>query len=87
MKVKVYANWDDGEIVNKATYDKMLEEEVAELVKDDYEFFSWIYDNFDISEIWNATDADRITIRNDWEECCKERARREFDYEEVEIEI
>lgn len=87
MKVKVYVNWDDGEILNEADYDKMIDEAAAEMVKDDNDFFYWIYNNFDISEIWNATDADRVTIRNDWRECCKERARRDFDYDEREIEI
>ena len=87
MKVKVYANWDDGEILNKATYDKMFEEKVAELMKDECDFLEWLDDNYDIAEIWKATNTDRIKIYNDWEECCKESVRINSDYDEVEIEI
>lgn len=87
MKVKVYVNWDDGEILNKENYDKMLKGAVVEMMENRNEFSCWLDDNYDIAEIWEATDADRLKIRNDWEEYCKEEARRNFDYDEREIEI
>ena len=87
MKVKVYANWNDGEILNKADYDKIFKEEVAEMMEDEYEFSCWLDDNYDIAEIWKATEADRLEIRNNWKEFCEASARSGSNYDEVEIEI
>ena len=87
MKVKVYVNWDNAEILNKEDYDRMFKKEVAKLMEDRDEFFCWLDDNYDIAEIWEATEADRLKIRNCWEECCKESVRINSDYDEVEIEI
>lgn len=87
MKVKIYVNWEDKDILNEKDYDAEIERTVESLMEDKNDFFDWLGDNYCLKEIWEATDAKRLKIYNDWEECCKETARCNSDYEEVEIEI
>jgi len=87
MKVKVYVNWENKDILDKEDYDAEIKRTAESLIEDRIDFFDWLGYNYCFKEIWEATDADRIKIRNDWEECCKETARCNSDYEEVEIEI
>ena len=87
MKVKIYINWEDKDILSEADYDKKFETNVTNLMKDEFDFLEWLGGNYSLEEILKATDVDRLRICNDWEECCKETERYNSDYEEVEIEI
>ena len=97
MKIKLYVDWKNGEILNAKEY----EEEIAECAKDreddDYEFGDFLDNYCDrnlhnsnrLAHLFNLSKEEREKILELWKEDCLETVRNNSndDYEEIEIEV
>ena len=93
MKVKLYVNWDDGEILSEKQMESRLRERASDIFKDEDEFSEWLHDEYTISDIFNMNEEEKDQVRQKWGEACLESAQDELisgydaEYELVEKEI
>ena len=95
MKIKVYVNWKDEEVLNEKDYMEFRDRKVNEIAddyfEDDYEFGEFLSEDYTRSEIFRMTEEDKEKVKKAWKAQCKESAEETFDdeynYEEVEVEI
>lgn len=100
MKVIVYANWREEEIITEKEYKEKLEERktnkhdfeeyVSDYLSDDIECYlrdkgEWI----DYARIFNLTDKERAEIIDGMRESFKDQVEQDLseEWEEVEIDI
>lgn len=93
MKVKLYVNWSDGEILNEKQMESKLKGKALEIAKDEDEFDEWLGERYAISDIFNMGEKEKAQVRQKWEEECLEYAQDDLisgcdaEYELVEKEI
>lgn len=89
MKVKVYVDWDENEIINEAEYEKVIAEDAKKLMSDDYELDEWLgaVEEYNRIEIFNFSDEDKQKVRAAWEEYCISCSREQCRFEEHFIEV
>lgn len=100
MKVFVYANWREEEIITEKEYKKRLEERktskrdfeeyVSDYLSDDIE--SYLRDKrerIDYARVFNLTEKERAEIIDGMRESFKNQVEEDFsnEWEEVEIDI
>lgn len=89
MKVTVYANWCEQEVINKAEYEERLKEHIDERFNDQEAFIEYLCNEISMEDIWKATSnaSTRKHILEQWQQQCKEEIYDEDEYEEVSIEV
>ena len=89
MKVKVYVNWRSREVINEKEFEKLVEE-TFEDYKGDQDYFSeWLADNYEVVQVWEMNEEERIKTIKAFEEKCLSVARKEmlYDWEENELDV
>ena len=89
MTIKVYVDWSEEEIINEAEYEKILKEEVKELMDDNWEFNCWLgeVEGYSLADIFHFSDKDKQKVRAAWEKQCTEDCRLNGRFEERIIEV
>ena len=90
MKVIVYVDWAENTILSEKDFEKEVLSEADERFDDSDFFGEWLSRNFDPSEVFSFTEAEKETQRARFKEYCLEDARDallENQYETVELEI
>ena len=93
MKVKLYVNWSDREILSENEMESRLKGKASAMVKDDDEFDDWLGEIYNCVDIFNMSEEEKAQIRQKWEEECLEYAQDglisgcDAEYELVEKEI
>lgn len=52
MKVKVYVNWYDREVINEKVFNEKVEEVTADYKEDKCFFDEWLDEHYSANEIW-----------------------------------
>lgn len=90
MKITVYADFNNEEVITEKEYLKRLNEAVAEMAEDTALFYEWLEDTYSASEIWRATPEKHEEIIKEWKNHCQEYTEDEGDmmwWKEYELEI
>ena len=87
MTIKIYVDWDENDIINEAEYEKIIEEDAKEMASDNYELNEWLNENYQASDIFNWSDAERKKAKKLWEEYCISCSRDGCRFEERTIEV
>lgn len=100
MKVKLYVNWQDEEILKEKEYEeKILEAAKDREENDDYDFSDFLDDYLDrnhgccrseqLAYLFRMNEEERKKILELWKVNCLEVARINFpnDYKVIEIEV
>jgi hypothetical protein len=90
MKITVYVDWNENTILSEKDFEKEILNEADESFNDSDCFDEWLTNNFDPSEVFNFTEAEKETQRARFKEYCLEDAREYlFDnkYETIELEV
>lgn len=87
MKIKVFVDWVEHEVISEAEYKEKIRQESEKMMANEEYFYDWLGDNYTPQAIWALTEAGRIEVRGFWERECKEIAELESDFEMVTVEI
>lgn len=96
MKIKVYVDWKNQEILSEKDYNEFKDRKVNEIAdnyfEDKYEFNEFLTDNdYDYADIFNMTDKEKEEVKEKWKAQCKDSAEEafgdEYDYDEIELEV
>ena len=100
MKVIVYANWGEEEIITEKEYKKRLEEEktnkynfeefVSNYLSDDIKYYlSNKRESIPLARVFNLTEKERAEIIDGMRESFKNQVEEDFsnEWKEVEIDI
>lgn len=89
MKVKVYVNWFDREVINEKEFEKKVEETTQDYKEDKCFFDEWLNDHYSANEVWNLNEEERKEVQKDFLIKCEELGVRDVreDWEEEEIEV
>lgn len=71
MKITVYADFNNEEVITEKEYLKRLNEAVAEMAEDTALFYEWLEDTYSASEIWRATPEKHEEIIKEWKDHCQ----------------
>ena len=89
MKVKVYVNWYNREVINEKEFEKKVEETTQDYKEDKCFFDEWLNDHYSANEVWNLNEEERKEVQKDFLIRCEELGVRDVreDWEEEEIEV
>lgn len=89
MKVKIYINWFNREIINEKEYEERVIETQKEYLEDDYYFVEWLEENYRPSEVWEFDNAKKEAVRIEFSKSCRKDAEKDVqsDWTEKEIEV
>jgi hypothetical protein len=87
MKVKIFVDWDEQEVISEAEYKERIRQESEKRMADKEYFHEWLGDNYTPQAIWELTEAGRIEVQGLWERECKDTVEVESDFVMTEIEI
>lgn len=91
MKIKLYVDWDNHQVLNQDQYEERLSKAADELFADDNWLAEWLDENFTLLDIFQAGEAKREEIRADFRDYCQENAESVLsgdgeNYEEVNLD-
>ena len=91
MKIKLYVDWDNHQVLNQGQYEERLSEAADELFADDNCLAEWLDENFTLLDIFQAGEAKKEEIRADFRDYCQKNAESILsddgeNYEEVNLD-
>ena len=91
MKIKLYVDWDNHQVLNQDQYEERLSEAADELFADDNCLAEWLDENFTLLDIFQAGEAKKEEIRADFRDYCQKNAESILsddgeNYEEVNLD-
>ena len=87
MTIKVFVDWQNGEILTEEEYEKRVKKMAENLRTRDYDFSEFLEEKYSHRELWDADEKQRAKIMEYWADQCLEDAYCEQDYEGVELEV
>lgn len=95
MKIKIYVNWDEGEILSAKEFDDFKKNKAADILGDEYDRADYINDylrdvkGYDYADLLFMEEEDRREVEDlatkYLAECVGEELDREF--KEIELEV
>jgi hypothetical protein len=95
MKIKIYVNWDEGEILTEKEFDDFKKDKVADILNDEFDRDDYINDylsnvkGYDYADLLFMNEEDRREVEDlatkYLAECVGEELEREF--KEIELEV
>ena len=95
MKIKIYVNWDEGEILTAKEFDDVKKDKVADVLCDEFDRAEYINDylrdvkGYDYADLLFMDEEDRREVEDlatkYLAECVGEELDREF--KEIELEV
>ena len=89
MKVKIYVNWFDREVINEKEFEEKVEK-ITKVYKEDEDFFDvWLNEHYSADEVWKLDEEKRKEVRSDFLIKCEELGVRDVreNWEENELEV
>ena len=93
MTIKIYVNWDEGEILTEKEFNDFKKDKVADVLGDDYERAYYINDylrdikGYDYSDLLFMDEKDRREVEDLAVKYLAECVGKELDVEFKEIEL
>ena len=93
MKIKIYVNWDEGEILTAKEFDDFKRDKVADILNDEYDRSEYINGYFkyekscDCADLLFMSEEDRRKVRDLATKYLAECVGEELDAEFKEIEL
>lgn len=92
MKITFYVDWDNRKVLNQDQYEERLSEAADELFADSYCLAEWLEENFTMIDVFQAGEAKKEEIREDFRDYCQENADTVLDddgevYEKIDLDI
>ena len=95
MKIKIYVNWDEGEILTAKEFDDFKRDKVADVLDDEYDRAESIDDYFkyekgyDYADLLFMSEEDRRELMDLATEYLAERVGDELgrEFKEIELEV
>ena len=93
-KVKFWMDFDEQRVIGKRELEERHSDEVEEELKDHYAWEEWLSNNYDVLEIFNASEQERKDIRAEyekmvrqdvWDELLESLSEVEVDFEDLTI--
>ena len=95
MKIKIYVNWDEGEILSEKEFDNFKKNKVADILGDEFDRAEYINDylrdikGYDYADLLFMDEEDRREVKylatKYLAECVGEELNEEF--KEIELEV
>ena len=86
-KVKFWMDFEEERVIGKKELEERISDEVEEELKDHYAWEEWLSNNYDVLEIFNASEQKKKDIRAEYEEMVKKDALDEILDGLSEIEV
>jgi hypothetical protein len=77
--MRVYVNWDSGEVVGPIGADKVIKARAAEYMDDGEAFFDWLSERYTLWDVWSFGEDEKAEIKEKYFEFCRESAHDWFD--------
>ena len=88
-KVKFLMDFEEERVIGKKELEERISDEVEEELKDHYAWEEWLSNNYDILEIFNASEQKKKDIRAEYEKMVEQDIRDELlnSFTEVEVDF
>ena len=89
MKVIVYANWQEREVISEKEYKNKIEESAKEYIESYADFADWLNGNYHADDIWEMSISVKAKIEEEYREACQCCAEEEVNdyWKPYEIEV
>ena len=77
MKVKLYVNWNDGQILTETELNAQVENSAKQMSADGSKFAEWLCEMYTAFDAFYFTEVDKENVFQQWMECCRERVYAE----------
>lgn len=89
MKVNVYVNWDNAQIMGDEDVSAYIGKLTDDYIHEDGCFEDWLGDNYTMTELWYLSDEARAEAEKNFMVFCRDMATEDFertwDVREIEI--
>lgn len=79
MKVKVYVNWDNAQVMGNEDVSAYIGKLTDDYIHDAEGFEDWLSDNYTMTELWYLSDEARDEAEKEFREFCHEMAEEDFE--------
>ena len=88
-KVKFWMDFDEQRVIGKKELEERHSDEVEEELKDHFAWEEWLTNNYDVLEIFNASEQKKKDIRAEYEEMVKKDMWDALmeSFSEVEVDL
>lgn len=89
MKVIVYVNWHEEEVISEKEYKEKIEKSANEYVESHADFADWLAEHYNSDAIWFMEEAEKEIVREEYREACQCWAEDEVNdyWKPYEIEV
>ena len=89
MKVTVYVNWHEEEVISEKEYKEKIEKSANEYVESHADFADWLNDQYCADDIWEMPESDRNAVKEESREASHTWAEEEVNdyWKPYEIEV
>lgn len=87
MKIKIYVDYENPEVLTEARYKEVLAERAKSYKSDDRAFEDWINDRYTALEIFKMKSDELDKVVERWEGVCEADAEEDLSRELTEYEI
>ena len=78
MKVKVYVNWQERQILTESEFSEMIADRTQKKLDDDYELSYFLERSYLLSEVFRLTAEEKDEIYKEFQEYCREEAETDI---------
>lgn len=89
MKVTVYVNWHNEEVISKKEYEEKIEKEAKEYIESRADFCEWLNEHYEADSIWFMNEEERASLMEEYYEACQTWAEDEVNdyWKPYEVEV
>lgn len=87
MKIKIYVDYENQEVLTEEQYKEALTERAKAHVDDTDAFRDWLNDRYEAFEIFNKNGVELDEVVSRWEGVCEADAEEDMGYELTEYEL
>lgn len=89
MKVTVYVNWNEREVISEKEYKEKIENTTEEYVESRGDFCDWLAEHYEADAIWFMEEAEKEIVREEYREASQTWAEDEINdyWKPYEVEV
>lgn len=87
MKIKIYVDYENKEVLTEEQYKEALTEKAKAYKADDGAFRDWLNDNYEAFKIFNMKSHELEKVMERWEGVCEADAEDDMSIELAEYEL
>jgi hypothetical protein len=85
MKIKMYVDWQNEDILTESEYEAKIKTDALEMSEEDDAFEEFAEERYYYKELFELNEDEKECVKEEFLEWCRGRTRANYDYDYTEI--